>query len=515
MRLKNYFVLPAVLSGILLVLSFPPFEWWFLGWVALVPLLIASLQVSPRWAALLGWICGFVASLGIGSWLGYAAWWAPFFFAAYCPLFFIPVCVFISLFRHNGFLQKTGLMIGATAVWVASEYLRAHTFTGFPWNLLGVSQYKQLSLIQIADWGGVYAVSAMMFFMNMAVAVTLHRFFFAKQKAGKWIPYELVCALFLVALTCLYGESRLRNRKEAGHPVRVALIQPNRPTGIGSAPVADKQIHERLESLTDAALKESEQLDLIVWPELALPECARVHRPSAELIKRTVKKGVHLLAGMPDHIWPDGPKPDSFNSSILFSPQGELLQTYHKQHRVLFAEYAPFTERLPSLKSLMPGGSVFSAGKESILFRLPGNPYPFSVLICFEDTFPKLARNAVRNGATWLVNQTDDSWVDPSCGSRQQLANAIFRCIENRMPMVCCANTGITCSIDRYGGITQTLSPRIAGFQIAEIFPGNSGSKTFYTRHGNLFVHICLTIALAGFSLPAMPKIRRHTRMQS
>jgi apolipoprotein N-acyltransferase len=153
------------------------------------------------------------------------------------------------------------------------------------------------------------------------------------------------------------------------------------------------------------------------------------------------------------------------------------------------------------MKRIMPGGSDFCAGTNNVLFSIPGHLSPFSVLICFENTFPYLARQAVCDGAMWLVNQTDDSWVDPRCGSRQQLANAIFRCIENRVPMVCCANTGVTCAIDRHGRINQTLSPRTAGVQIATIFPEASETTTFYTRYGDLFAQTCLIIVLVSFLL--------------
>lgn len=510
-KVRVYSILAAVSSGVLLCLCFPPFEWHVLGWVAFVPLVLASSRVSPRRAAFLGWICGVVASLGISSWLASAAWWAPLFFAIYCPIFFIPVSVFISLMRQNvtlpSFLRRAGLLIGATVVWVASEYIRAHAMTGFPWDLLGASQYKQIPLIQIADWGGVYAISALLFFVNMVVAVTLCRLVSLKKPVWRLCSHELGLAFLFVALNYVYGANKLQNEEVFGHSIRVALVQPNRLTGGNSVPASEEQIYKRLELLTDEAVKKG-SMGLIVWPELALSDCTRIYPPGAELIKRVAQKGAPLLVGMPDNFCNGNSEPDSFNSSVLFSPQGTPLTTYHKQKLVLFGECMPFVNRLPFLKTLFLGRLYLSAGTETVLFYLPENPNPFSVLICFEDTFPHLARRAVRRGATWLVNQTDDSWLDPGCGSRQQLANAIFRCIENRVPMVCCANTGITCAIDRFGRITQTLPPRAAGFQIAEILPGNSGSKTFYTRHGDLFAKVCLGITIAGILIGILKRLR-------
>jgi apolipoprotein N-acyltransferase len=134
------------------------------------------------------------------------------------------------------------------------------------------------------------------------------------------------------------------------------------------------------------------------------------------------------------------------------------------------------------------------------MLRIPDEPRGFCVLICFEDSLPYLARRAARAGAAWLVNQTNDSWFDPDCGSVQHLANSVFRSVETRLPMLRCANTGITCAIDRSGRITQTLALRTEGFQVAEVVPnGTDQDLTFYVRHGDLFAQACLFGSIALF----------------
>jgi len=131
---------------------------------------------------------------------------------------------------------------------------------------------------------------------------------------------------------------------------------------------------------------------------------------------------------------------------------------------------------------------------------IPGDERGFCVLICFEDSLPYLARKAARAGATLLINQTNDSWFDPDCGSVQHLANAVFRCVETRLPMLRCANTGITCSIDPLGRVTQTLAPRTQGFQIVETVPADpERPATFYVRFGDLFAQACLLGSVALF----------------
>ena len=188
------------------------------------------------------------------------------------------------------------------------------------------------------------------------------------------------------------------------------------------------------------------------------------------------------------------------------------MKTYYKQHLVLFGEYIPFEGKNPLINALTPIGSSFTPGRTATVFKRPGDGRGFSVLICFEDSLPYLARRAARAGATWLVNQTNDSWFDPDCGSAQHLANAVFRCIETRLPMLRCANTGITCAIDAAGHITGALAPRTVGFQVAEIVPADPArAATFYVRFGDLFAQACLTGSIALFiALFFRNRIHKH-----
>ncbi len=541
---KNLPIAAAVLSGILLFLSFPPFEIAFLGWVALIPLIIACAGAAPRRAAFLGWLAGAVFFLGTLHWLRHVSWLGFIALAFYCALYFIPFAFFVSLRRCGWRTMARGKnivwMFGAAVVWAASEYLRGILFTGFGWNALGVSQYAQGSLIQIAEWGGVGLLSALMVFVNVASAATLLQYISGLRSSGYRLHLELMSACFLVALATCFGlrvlldnpavpttaarSERLAppldsvskgratppaepNRREQIQtksanrlPIRVALIQPNIPE-VGNWELADPElIYERLEELTDFA-GHTLDLDLIIWPETAVPDCLRYSPRSADLIRRMVTKtNVPLLAGSMDTVWRSDGEPNVYNASMLFNTRGELLDTYYKQHLVLFGEYIPFDENIPFINALTPIGSSLTSGQKTKLFKLPSDPRAFSVLICFEDTLPTLARRAARRGATWLVNQTNDSWFDPDCGSKQHMANAIFRCVETRLPMLRCANTGVTCAIDSKGRVSQTLPARTEGFKVVALTPTDpSRPPTFYTRFGDLFAQACLLISVAVF----------------
>jgi apolipoprotein N-acyltransferase len=496
--------LGAILSGVLLFLSFSPFEIAVLGWVALVPLILACAGAAPRRAVKLGWLAGAVFFLASFVWLRHVSWLGMIGLAFYCALYFIPFALFISLrrcaWRSMACLKNLGWMVGAAAVWTASEYLRAHLITGFSWNLLGVSQYAQLPVIQLAGWGGVYVISALMVFVNGATAATLLQYLATLRLRGYKVHVELMAALFLVAAAWSMGTRVLLMNPLPEEPVRVALIQPNIPE-VGNWQMADPElIYQRLEELTEFA-GHLQNLDLIIWPETALPDCVRFSPRSAELVRQIVAKtGTPLLTGSMDSIWRSNGEHDYYNASMLFNSRGELLDSYYKQHLVLFGEYIPFAGKIPFINALTPIGSSFTPGKETTLFKLPDNPRGFSVLICFEDTLPTLARRAARRGATWLVNPTNDSWFDPDSGSKQHLANAVFRCVETRLPMLRCTNTGITCAINTKGKITQTLPPRTEGFQVVEVRPVDPNRpQTFYTHFGDLFAQACLLASIAVF----------------
>lgn len=495
-------VIASVCSGLLLFLSFPPFEIPVCGWFALIPLMLACAGAAPRRAAFLGWLTGTVFFLSSLYWLRHVTWLGTAGLAFYCALYFIPPAVFISL-RRDGWRSMNHVvnllwMLGTAAVWAASEYLRATLITGFPWNLLGISQYKELAFIQIAEAGGVYALSALMVFINAAFAVTGLQYASGLRRVYR-VHAELLCGVLAVLLVWSFGIHKLLNRPAPGLALRAALIQPNIPE-VGNWEPADPELtYERLEELTLLAQR-TPDLDLIVWPETALPDFVRFSERSAGLVKKLAGAGTPVLAGSMDVIWRTENQPEYYNASMLFNPRGELLGSYYKQHLVLFGEYIPFDGKIPFINALTPIGSSFTPGRQPTVFKLPGDLRGFSVLICFEDSLPYLARKAARAGAALLINQTNDSWFDPDCGSVQHLAHAVFRCVETRLPMLRCANTGITCSIDPLGRIARPLAPRIAGFQIAETVPSDpERAATFYVRFGDLFAQTCLLISVTLF----------------
>ncbi len=511
-------VLGSIFSGVLLALAFPGFNNSTLAFPALVPLMFAVQSVSPKRAAWLGLLSGFVFFLVSLSWLhnltsmvdsmgmqasallGYAC------LALYCGAYFIPFSIATSLaarqWMGDHLRKNIRFMFVVTMVWVGAEYLRSILFTGFPWNPLGVSQYASPAIIQWAKWGGVYAVSAVIVWLNAALFVTFRQYTHG-TRTRKYRPHlELMIGLAPLALCLADGMNTLLDKPLCRDAVNLALIQPNIGQSAKWDEAKDEEIRQRLEELTETASR-LRDIDLIIWPETAVPDIINNPRTpqSQELVQRLVAQRVPLLVGAMDFDF-ESDTIKYYNSSILFDIDGAVLGKYHKQHLVPFGEYVPFPKLM---RKFTPVAVDLGAGEESTLLSISGKA-PFSVLICFEDTVAPLASKAVRAGARWLVNQTNDGWFDPSAQSEQHLAHAVFRCVENRVPMARCCNTGVSCFIDAYGVISYEAKPQTKlevcteGFTTDQICPRTAGmAETFYTRHGDLFARMALLVGAASF----------------
>ncbi len=517
-------VFGSILSGILLALSFPGFGHATLIFVALVPLMFSVHSASVKkaaWLSLLSGFVFFVMSLWWltnllnkvdGPWLGVSVMLGFAVLALYCGLYFIPFGIAVALGTRKWvgrvLWKNVRFMAAVTLVWVGSEYLRGFLFTGFPWNPLGVSQYANPTIIQVAEWGGVSIVSAYIVFMNAGAFITFRQYTHG-TRAKRYKPhYELMIGIVPVALAVANGMNVLMNRPMPVEPINVALIQPNIPLSVKWDRAQDQKTIDTLYALTTAAGR-LDGLDLIIWPETALPDF--LHRSPAcrALVRDSLATGIPLLAGGMDVVQGEERR-TYYNSSFLFSPEGEIAATYYKQHLVPFGEYVPF----PGLMSVFtPIEADFGSGTESTLMPLPGKA-SFSVLICFEDIVAPLAANAVRAGARWLVNQTNDGWFDPSAQSEQHLAHAVFRCIENRVPMARCCNSGVTGIIDAFGNVERKLAPLTGGFTTGYIQPRPSAAeKTYYTRHGNVVGKLSLLGAAGVFvMLGGRIRIKRKAR---
>lgn len=501
----------AALSGILLYLAFPPFEFEETAWIALVPLLVALRhEEDPRAAFRLGLIAGSVFWIASIEWLRRVTVVGWLVLAVYCALylaaFALAARAWLGRLGHERAALNLGFMAYSATAWAGLEWFRSTFATGFAWNPLAVSQYRNPALLQAAAWGGAYAVSALIVFINAGIALTVLRYISRQGRWGRRPHIEMMLAFLVLAVAFWAGARRVRGLSDGPVELRVALIQPAIPQDEKWDSEKVSLIYGRLEELTRAAHRAG-PLDLIIWPETALPDDVRYSQSSYDLVYSLCSLGSPILVGSMDSEWPEDRKPIYFNSSFLFDSQGRVVERYDKQHLVLFGEYVPLQDALPFLRAMTPIQESFTPGTNATVFHLENPRVAFSVLICFEDTVSHLARRAVRKGARLLINQTNDAWFDPSSASRQHMAQCVLRVVETGVPALRAANTGVSCWINRRGVVAAELRDASGN----TIFPGflNVAARpapedlplTFYTRYGDVIPVSAGSVALAVFFL--------------
>jgi len=442
----------AIVSAMLLIFAFPNFNQSWLVFIGFIPLFFSIQKRSPQKAFLISYLCGFLFYTGVLYWLYHVTVFGLIVLCLYLSLYFaIFGLVFNRLIAYN--LRLTALL--APLIWIVLEYIQTRIFfLGFGWTLLGYSQYKNLSLIQHADFFGVYGVS----FVIMLVNVAIYRFL-------KRSVREIIITAILLMMVLGYGILRL-NEGRTKEGIKVSIIQGNIPQDIKWNPGLAEDILERYSLLTQMAALDGP--DLIVWPETSFPGFLVSD-------KELTKKVLDLVKGIktPLLLGTNTEKAlESFNSAVLISEKGEILDRYDKIHLVPFGEFVPFSDKFPYLRHLVLGElGEFTAGNAFSVFETPTR---FSVLICFEDIFPELARTFVRKGAEFLIVITNDAWYKRSGAPYQHAACSVFRAIENRVPVVRCANTGYSCFIDSRGRIYDSVEEDgahlfITGYKSSEV----------------------------------------------
>jgi len=494
--MKKRDILLSLLSGILLVLSFPHFDLEFLAWFALVPLFYSIEGKGLYHSFALGFLTGLIAFLGILYWIIVAVHTygnVPLILSGAILLLLVAyLSLFIGAFTFlTRFIQiRSGrqTILFTPFLWIALEYLRSFFLTGFPWATLGYSQYLNLPLIQIADLTGVYGPSFVLLLVNAVLFGIVHSW------KGRTFPFRGAVLVVVVLLSSLsYGYLRMEavNRRTVRNaPLKVGLVQGNIDQSIKWDESFQKETLHIYENLSYQVAQEKP--DLIVWPETATPFFFQEAKDYQPLILDIPKKtNAYLLFGSPSYKIQQG-KVSYYNSAYLVSPSGEVTGRYDKIHLVPFGEYVPLQDLLFFIGSLGEGIGDFKSGGEVRTFSLP--QARFGVLICFEIIFPDLCRKFVKKGANFLVTITNDAWFGRTSAPYQHFSMVTFRAVENRVFVARAANTGITGIIDPRGKI-QKKGPIFAEVAMAGTIRLSS-QKTFYTLYGDIFAWICSAISI-------------------
>jgi apolipoprotein N-acyltransferase len=486
----------AVASGLALALAYPTVDLSGLAWVALTPVIITALGRAAGPAFGWGWLAGTVFFFTLLRWLNFT-------FSVYSaipwPLVYVPIlalagycALYVGLFagvlawvaRHRSPARALAL---APFVWVGGEWLRGHVLGGFPWGLLGYSQYRALPVIQIAELGGVYAVSFVLVAASSAVAAL------CVLPWRRALPGAAAAAA-LVVMTLGFGAARLAVGDTAPAPTaRVGLIQPSIEQPLKFVPAHAARTLTTYAELTRRMA--GDRLQLLVWPETALPGMLARDAMLRLLITGLAREvGAPLLVGSIDAS--EGKPPRYRNSAFLVTGEG-LADRYDKIQLVPFGEYVPLSALLGFVRDWAEFVADLEPGVRPLVFL--GPPAPFGVVICYEGIFPELVREFVKGGARFMVNMTNDAWFGRTSGPAQHLAMYPFRAVEHRLAVVRAANTGISAFIEPTGRIGRALPLFERGILVEDI--ALRTTTTLYTRFGDWLAWLSLAVAVAGVAV--------------
>ncbi len=466
----------AAASGILISLSFPNTGAWWLVFVALIPLLMVIHHGSPapgahgpadrvsRWAP---WITGIVASVFVFHWITripthamtqpWLIWPALLLLGLYLGLY---VALFGWIVRIVRRRLGISVFLVAPVAWSASEWLKSSGELGCPWGNLGTVLAGHPAWVQWASVVGTQGLTLWIVAVNALVAASLVKFASRRLVEG---ALRLALGVAILALPPLWGADRLRDavRAAAASPVafqpiaRVALIQPNIPSDEKWNPAHQDSVVEVIYRLThEAAAADTAGLDLVIWPETALPFYVRLEPVKLRRLLDTAKEiRTPILAAYPDARLSSSGDVTTHNAAGLVSRAGSISGQYEKIHLVPFGERIPFQSLFPFLGRFDLGQAEWTPGTDPLVFGGAGPS--FGVLICFESIFPGDARRYRLGGAQYLVNITNDEWFGKSAGPVQHADLAVLRSVELGMGLVRAANTGISMIVDPYGRVTE------------------------------------------------------------
>ena len=487
----------AAISGILLVLIFPRFNFESLAWFAFIPLFSAIEAKTPQSAALLGFITGMVFYTWGLSWINntlinygnlpsVVSFMVLGLLAAYLSFY---TALFCYLIRRVCKENRGLFFLFAPVLWVSLEYLRStHSEFGFSWLGLGYSQFKTLQVIQMAEITGVYGISWLIMLLNAGLYLAWKTWREPGNVGARFI------SVTLLVFACWWGYGSLamnRPNTDKNSGLTVGLIQVNVEQFMKWNPVFQKVVMGKYRDLTLVAAQSKPQL--IVWPETAMPFYYNQHPVGTEFVNDLARQTqTPILFGSPHKENKDG-HTIHYNSAYLVSETGDTQNRYNKIHLVPFGEFVPFRELLFFVEKMVEMIGDFGRGKEATLFDVAG--YKAGVSICYEIIFPDLIRQAVKNGADFLINITNDAWFGKSAASYQHMSMGALRAVENRVPIVRAANTGISGTIDANGALRDETDLFVEAAKITKITPRQRG-LTFYTAYGDVFSWICLVLTV-------------------
>jgi apolipoprotein N-acyltransferase len=550
----------AILSGLLQVLPFPiagPAPVWRTAfcWVALAPLLWAltgkdanGRPLRAIQGAALGYASGFVWYLGNCYWVYAtmhlyggiakpAAAGILVLFCLYLGLYHALFGALIAAFRRAKLGRRNlgvqGALLLSPFAWVAVELARAR-ITGFPWDLLGITQVDNPLLTRLAPYLGVYGISFVIAAVNALWLVRI------SLKARRYTWPALMVACGAIVLLYVVFLRRTVPPIHEGTQATATLLQENLEVGAAAASAGPPlTMGDKLRTFSELSLfppagescngipelpgtqcagpvpaqqgadsggaRFLQPTDLIVWPEapndfLEIDPALRSAISSQEFhaavssLARAADAPI-IVGDIAFDADPDVKRGyDQYNSADFVAPDGRIVGRYDKMHLVPFGEYVPYKKLFFFAGSLLQDVGIFDPGKHRTMFTVGGHSY--GTFICYESVFGDEMRQYARMGADVLVNISDDGWYGDTSAAWEHLNMVRMRAIENHRWVLRATNTGVTAAIDPYGRVVAS-APRHRRTSIRVGF-NYEHDVTFYSAHGDLFAYLCALVTAGG-----------------
>ncbi|WP_458759100.1 apolipoprotein N-acyltransferase [Afipia sp. TerB] len=454
-------------------------------------------------AALVGWWFGFGYFVAGLYWIGYAflvdaetfAWLLPFAVAGLPALLALFMAFGFALSRLLWTRDATRILALAAAL-TASEWLRGHILSGFPWNTFGYALTEPLALAQTASLIGIWGLTF------LAIAIFASPATLTDDRGLTRRPgLPLLISLAVLAAMGAYGTFRL-----SAHPtrfvdkVRLRLMQPDLQQDVKFNYSAKNAVMAKYLALSDRATGPHstgvKDATILIWPESAFPFFLAREADAMAKIADLLPKGTTLITGAvrPPDVPPGAKVTRAYNSIYVIGDDGTVLSVYDKLHLVPFGEYLPFQSAMEKLGFVqltkMRGG--FIPGTRRRAMEIPNAPRVLP-LICYEAVFSgAIVPHGERPG--WIVNVTNDGWFGISSGPYQHLQQARLRAIEEGLPLVRAANTGISAVIDPVGRVVGHLTLGSEG--VLDSGLPTAIAPPFFTRTGD--VPVAIVVALSA-----------------
>jgi len=481
-------------SGVLTAAAFPGCDQWYLAWVSLVPLLLVLDTASPRQGFWRGYLAGLVYFGIVLSWMVGLVHWVGIVVLPGVALLVAYLALYWAMFgwsycRLRRMWPWAPVLVGPF-IWAVLEYLQSRLFTGFGWGLVGYTQIADLVLAHCATLGGVFLVSAIVVGVNLCLASAIVR------RPKRWIALAAAAGLVVVAHVAGYG--LMSNLPPADGNIQVTVVQGNFPVEVIYGPDYHEHMMDVQETVSERVA--GHDTGLVVWPESALP--GNNIAPDSGFGRRAAQfaddNDVYLVAGGVRQ--ESGPMPHMYNTAFMFDPEGRLVDTYDKVHLAPYGEYIPLGRLMPFLGKVVLHISDVSPGTEMKVFRT--RDAQFGPLICFETIFPELSRQLVSRGGQFIVAMSNLAWFGQTAAPKQEFAISRFRAIENHVPLVRAANTGISGIVGSDGRLIRVIGTGYRSSAAERIPLARLGSVgTFYTRHGDVFVLLSAAMVAATIAV--------------